>query len=291
MPAGLEAYSLLRGISVVAAHGMAAGGAAAGCAALFAWRPWAGLAVYPVVAFVVGSRMRALGNVLHETAHGTYFRHRTANHTLGRLLAVFDFQSFDVYQREHRAHHVHLGVPGRDVDVDARRALGFGASTPRPFLRHVATSLTLRHLPRYLRPVVYVRGESPGWKAARAAWCLALVIGAWQAPIQMAAFLVLPWLTTYQIFRYWSDALDHAGLVDAPDEFNRTRNHVVGCRPLDLLLFPRNDGYHLAHHLFPSVPARHLPRVHREVLMALPEYAARDHALQWGDAAFAEFAR
>jgi fatty acid desaturase len=32
-----------------------------------------------------------------------------------------------------------------------------------------------------------------------------------------------------------------------------------------LIFFPRNDSYHLVHHLFPQIPARHLHQAHQEL--------------------------
>jgi fatty acid desaturase len=40
---------------------------------------------------------------------------------------------------------------------------------------------------------------------------------------------------------------------------------------LRFFLFPRNDCYHLIHHLFPGVPVNHFDRCHEELLQD-PKY-------------------
>jgi fatty acid desaturase len=91
-----------------------------------------------------------------------------------------------------------------------------------------------------------------------------------------ALYYLLPYATTYQIFRYWSDAADHAGVNQSEDELHRSRNHVFW-GPVNWLLFPRSDQYHLVHHLFPVLPTRHLRRVH-DMLMTEPAYAEMNHS-------------
>jgi fatty acid desaturase len=69
--------------------------------------------------------------------------------------------------------------------------------------------------------------------------------------------------------------VDHAGLIAESDDLYASRNLILP-QPLRALLFPRNDCFHLVHHLFPSVPTRHLPACHRR-LMSDPAYAALSH--------------
>jgi fatty acid desaturase len=114
---------------------------------------------------------------------------------------------------------------------------------------------------------------------ARAGFLIALAgLGAAAGWDVLVLYYVVPYLTTYQIFRFWSDAADHAGLMSGATEFDRARNHTLGWAPLDWLVFPRHDQYHLVHHLFPAVPTRLLATMHAR-LMAAPVYAARDHGL------------
>lgn len=230
--------------------------------------------------WVVGTRLRALGNMLHEASHGMLGRHRVLNNALGHVLATIDFTTLASYRAEHLTHHTHLGDESRDLDFASRRPFGFSNPDLPFFEAHVLRPLRLHHLRVYLRPAVWSRGDHWGTCAARIAFIALLVAVAWfVGPVWFLVFYVVPYCTTYQIMRYWSDALDHAGIMDAPQEYYRARNHLLPWRFLELVVFPRNDAFHLVHHLFPAVPTEHQPAVHTLLLAREPSYAARQHAL------------
>jgi fatty acid desaturase len=128
---------------------------------------------------------------------------------------------------------------------------------------------------------VFCRRDSVALGLARAGFNLSLlalaqfVIG-WDA---FLLFYLVPYLTTYQMFRFFSDAADHGGINSEPDEFDRSRNHIHRWRWVNWLVFPGQDQYHLVHHLFPHVPCSRLGDVHRQLLLASAEYGAREHDL------------
>jgi fatty acid desaturase len=66
--------------------------------------------------------------------------------------------------------------------------------------------------------------------------------------------------------------------VGAKDELEASRN-VLAPAPIRWLFFPRNDCYHLVHHLFPQVPARHLDVAHAE-LSKDPAYNSQPAAVR-----------
>ena len=266
-----------RAIAAIAAHLAAAIVVAAAAERLRAasWVVW--IAMLPAVWLFIGSRFRALGNMMHECCHRTLVRGKRASRGFGHFLSFFDFTDFVDYAMEHLSHHRHLGDPERDRDFAARRALFDRLGPLGP--RYLAFSLTLRHLPLYIRPVVWCRRDGRWLAAARAAFLAALVgLGAVAGWDVLALYYLVPYLTAYQIFRFWSDAADHAGLMTGATEFDRARNHGLGWAPLDWLVFPRHDQYHLVHHLFPAIPTRRLPEMHAR-LLAAPAYAARTHRL------------
>lgn len=234
-------------------------------------------AVLPPTWLVIGSRFRALGNLMHEASHRALVRGRRANLALGHLLSLFDFTDFVDYLEEHYSHHRYIGDPERDRDYAARRALftrleGAGRGL-------VWRPLTLFHLPYYIRPVLWSRRDTWAVAAVRQGFHLTLILCGlaigWRP---MLLYYFIPYLTTYQIFRFWSDAADHAGLMAGATEFDRARNHIFRFAPLNWLVFPRNDQYHLVHHLFPNLTTRGLPHMHR-VLLRSPTYAARAHGV------------
>ncbi len=234
---------------------------------------------YLLAIIFIGTRFRALGNILHECSHHTYMPTKRSNRLVGQLLALVDLTSFEVYCASHKSHHRHLGDECLDLDFKERQALGFAKLSPHPFIDHVVRPLLLLHIPFIFRPIFYSRLDSRAIKLARAIYPLILMMVAWAiGTMHFLLFVVLPYLTTYQMLRYWSDAFDHAGILKEMDTFRRTRNHLLPGNVLGWLFLPRNDGYHLLHHMFPALPSQYFPQVHR-MLLADGWYAAREHRL------------
>jgi fatty acid desaturase len=233
-----------------------------------------------VAVFWIGTRFRALANMMHECAHGILVPVGRHNRMLGHLLGVIDFTAFERYVLEHRTHHVYLGDSEKDLDFAPRARFRFAEPITGHGLRHLLTPLFLLHMPYYLRPVLFDRSDALVTRIGRLGYlaglaCLAHFVIGWPG---IALYFVLPYATTYQMMRYWSDAADHAGVVAASDEFERTRNHALPWGVLNAIIFPRSDAFHLIHHLFPNVPTHHYADVH-QVLLRDPRYAARRHRL------------
>jgi len=249
---------------------------------LHAHSPVASMLLYPVAVFFIGTRMRALGNMLHEASHRTLTRSPKLNESLGTVIAALDFQILRTYRREHMSHHVHLGSPHKDLDFAQRRGFGFAEKTGSPWIRFVIFPLALGHLKAFLRPVLVSRQDSTRDTLLRVATYATLLAFAhfvfgWTA---LLLYYVIPYLTTYQIMRFWSDAFDHGVIIGEEEEFNRSRNHMFMWGWVNALIFPRNDHFHLTHHLFPNVPTCGLPQVHR-LLCRDAAYAARLHDMSW----------
>jgi fatty acid desaturase len=236
-----------------------------------------GLVGLPLAWIVIGSRFRAIGNMMHECTHRTFLPGRRWNRAFGHFLGFFDFTDFAEYADEHATHHADVGGEG-DLDARARRPL-FDALGPLG-RRHLTFGLALRHLPHYVRPVLFRRTDGAALCLARIAFLAGLAALA-HFGIGWSNFLlyyVVPYLTTYQMFRFFSDAADHGGITSEADEFLRSRNHIHRWRWVNWLLFPGHDQYHLVHHLFPAVPCARFGHVHR-LLLEDPSYAAREHDL------------
>ncbi|WP_426749599.1 fatty acid desaturase [Myxococcus sp. Y35] len=275
---GYHAHAVPGALAHLAMHLGLAVGVAAAFEQVLALAPRAGWLLYPVAAFLIATRFRAVGNMLHEACHGMLVRGKRNNRNLGHLLAVLDLTALAPYRRDHFTHHLHLGDAEKDLDFQPRRRFGF-ADPDRPFARdHLLRPLLLIHLPAFIRPVLFHR-EDPAWVTLMR-WAFIAGLLTLGHFVGWAVFLrayAVPYFVAYQVIRYWSDAVDHAGIIASADEFHRSRNHIFAWGLLNRLLFPRNDQYHLTHHLFPAVPTPFQGRVHH-LLLRDAEYAAREHA-------------
>ena len=265
------------GLAVLGVHLGVALGAALVCQAAIAASRLGWLLLVPT-GVLIGSRMRALGNIVHECTHNSFVRSSRWNRVLGELLCVLDFGSFTAYRRIHLSHHRYLGDTVRDLDLAERRELHL----ERPLGRLVTDCLVLAMSPRSYRavfnPTLFTREDHWFLNAARVAWLGVVAFAVQAVGWPVVLYAVLPYLTSYQVLKGWSDAIDHGGLVGARDGFERSRNHILPVGALNWLFLPRNDAYHLVHHLFPRLPTRYYSRVHAAML-GNRVYASRDHVM------------
>lgn len=239
---------------------------------------WLTVLVGLVLMVLIATRLRGLNNIIHECSHFTFSAHRDDNARIGSLCAAVLFKSYWDYRDEHLSHHAHLGDYELDMDLHGIEDLRLhDALTPRVLLRHIMTPLLGRHLPYYLGLNMSAR-DGRGYQAIK----LGLLVGAlaftFAFPMAGLLFLIVPFVLIYSALNYWADCMDHAGLIEAGDDLETSRN-VLAPGPVRWLFFPRNDCYHLVHHLFPTIPARHLQDAHME-LAKDDLYRACDNAVR-----------
>lgn len=244
-----------------------------------------GCLTYILAVFFIGSRYRALSNIIHECTHFAFTYDRAWNNHVGRLLSIPMFYSFDSYREVHLSHHRHTGDYEKDLDFKNLKRFRFhDMMNKQAIIRHFLTSITLQHVPEYIGRTVFKKGEGIFFNTLRAIYVSTLVFVPFIFGLEsvvtwiLIGYVVIPYATALQIISYWGDALDHGGLFHQDDELLQTRNSVVKNPMLRAVLFPRNDCFHLVHHLFPHIPAAELPRCHAE-LLKFEKYAALDHEL------------
>lgn len=229
--------------------------------------------VLALLMLFIGTRLRGLNNIVHECSHFSFAEKRGDNTTIGRICASLVLGSFTDYRSEHMTHHAHVGDYDRDLDLKGIRDFRLEeALSWKSILRHALTPVAGLHLRKYLRPNLSA-ADGPAYLALK----IGLIAGATAAllldPVPALLLVWIPYAWIFTAINYWTDCADHAGLIGAPDDLDSSRNVAIP-RPLQLLLFPRNDCYHLVHHLFPQVPARHLGSCH-DRLLSHPDYRAR----------------
>lgn len=232
----------------------------------------------------IGTRLRGLGNIIHECCHNTFSEHRADNPRIGKLCAVILFSSFKDYQDEHLSHHAHLGDYEHDLDLKSIEDLRLhDALTPRVLWRHLTVPFLGKHLPYYLKLNLSFN-DGATYAAMKACLLLFACVYTIAYPLAGLLFLIVPFVFVYSALNYWADCMDHAGLIEAGDDLETSRN-VLAPAFVRWLFFPRNDCYHLVHHLFPQIPARHLGRAHENLLQdstycSLPNAVKRSALLQ-----------
>lgn len=222
------------------------------------------VALMAITSVFIGTRLRGINNIVHECCHSTFSQNREDNVQVGRVCMSILMRSFRKYRDDHLSHHANNGDYENDADLKAIKQFGLhDPLTIRTILRHFVTPFLGRHLPCYVS--INMSGDDGRFyvwlKLVLLAGIAALLL---VAPLVAIFFVIVPLFYIYPTLNFWADCLDHAGLVGAEDELKASRN-VLAPSVIRLLFFPRNDSYHLVHHLFPQIPARHLHRAHAEL--------------------------
>lgn len=234
------------------------------------WR--VGWPLLPAVLILVGNRQRALGNLLHDGAHRNLSRSEAVNDWIVLLfIAAPTFSTLSVYRRAHYAHHLCLGDANDDPDYlpippgrsSWSRNYRIHLMRRGPWLNSVAGQLLDASTDRRS-------------KLAMGVWWIAFLglLGCWVEP-GFAAMYALVWMaaraTVFHAITVFREMCDHFGLPRA-GVLKSTRD-LVSHGALCMLTHPRNNGYHLTHHLLPAVPYYLLPRAQR-LFAELPIYRA-----------------
>lgn len=226
----------------------------------------------PAVIAWIGNRQRALGNLLHDAAHRNLASSDQLNDALAKIfIAPPLFNSLTVYRESHARHHGWLGDPRADPDyIDVRPAPGKGWW--RPYLAVLVTPGTWT---ASVFGRLHSRKTALSRKAGIVVWWVA-VLGAVTllAGLHVAGVFIGLWMlaraTAFHAITTFREFCDHFGRQPG-GVFNYTRD-VSSCSIWRWVIHPHNNGYHLTHHLMPSVPYHRLPEAQGR-LLELPGFA------------------
>jgi fatty acid desaturase len=215
---------------------------------------WLSHLLVPLAVLVIANRQRALGNILHDAGHRNLCRNRFRNDLAARILvAPLLFASLTSYREAHFKHHLHwLASYARHL---CSWPAWLGSAGGHLIARQVRTASKFYIL---------------AWWVTAVGTLLVLA-----GPHFTVAFVLL-WLlaraTVFHLITTFREMCDHYGL--RPEGvFSFTRD--MACHGLwRTLIHPRNNGYHLTHHLLPAVPYYHLPDAH-QMLLQIPAFQDR----------------
>jgi fatty acid desaturase len=242
--------------------------------------------IYLGMLLFLGTRFRAFGNIVHECAHDSFVKGRKWNDFFGNLLAIFLMYSFQNYKRDHITHHLYTGDYDKDLEFSNTKEYGFHKTlNRRQIVFHLKRLITFEHVLHYTGRCIYTKSEPIIWRVTRALYLGVLfcscVLSGWTGEVTalIAGYLVVAYFTTYPAIGYITDILDHGGLIGAGAVLEKTRNYTVKNKIVNLVFFPRNDTYHLTHHLLPTIPIKFSHKCHEILLKESAEYRSMPHDL------------
>lgn len=247
-----------------------------GIAAAITLAAWTDAWPVTVLAVVfIGARQHALTVIAHDASHFRLLPDRAWNDWIGNLFLAWPmFISVQGFRHFHGPHHRFLNEEG-----DGNRELWHTHDTdgallpewqyPKPPLG-LATKLLRRAagftgLYWMLRGLVggFLFGVGPLAQVTRVVlWvCVFTLLTVFEGWSGFFVFWVLPYCTWHVLIQYARLVCEHSFVPSADPRFTMTRTTIPGLLGRVFVL-PRNIGYHLEHHWYPSVPFYRLPALH-----------------------------
>jgi fatty acid desaturase len=253
---------------------------------------WAGIAVaialcsyfwHPVLYLIaivfIGARQHALLIIGHDASHYRYLPKRWQNELFANLFLMWPtFASVEGFRKFHGPHHQYTNLPD-----DGNRHIwqthdAAGELAPDWQFPKTRTGLALVLLRRalFLTGMVWiVRGlvgsfliPSPHWMvAARIPFygSIAAALTVFDAWYAFLLYWIVPYCTWHIAAQYTRLICEHSAVESDEEEYAITRS-TVPTRLESIFILPRNVGYHLEHHWYPSVPWYRLPELHQALM-------------------------
>lgn len=224
--------------------------------------------------------------IQHDCGHGSFFRTRAANKTLGMICSLVTCTPYEAWRRQHASHHSRWNdLDRRDLGVDIYST----CLTTTEYQRLSPRKRRLYRLSRHpvvtqllLPPLIFLAlyrlpfDMPKSWRVERRAvyWtnaCLLGVIVALGSAVGYRAVIMvqLPIMVLASVIGVWLFSVQHR-FAGTRWERHETWNFVAAslegssmlqlARPLQW--FTGNIGFHHVHHLDPRIPNYRLARCH-----------------------------
>ena len=249
------------------------------------WHP----ALYPIAVIFIGARQHALLILGHDASHYRYLPTRRQNDLFANLFLMWPtFASVEGFRKFHGTHHQYTNLPndGNRHIWQTHDAAGELAPDWKFPKTKAGLALVLLRRALFLTGVFWiVRGlvgsfliPSPNWMvAAKIAFygSVAAVLtyfGAWYA---FLLYWIVPYCTWHIAAQYMRLICEHSAVESDEEEYAITRSTVPTWLE-SIFILPRNVGYHIEHHWYPSVPWYRLPELHQALM---EREGFREHAV------------
>ncbi len=233
---------------------------------------------YLVAVIVVGSRQHALGIIGHDASHFRLLPQRWLNELVGNVLLMWPLLlSLGGYRAFHLPHHQHL-----NETADGNRILWQTHSPEGEIEPDWAYPKDRRDFAAKIVRYTFLPVETPS--GVNMVWAMFQATSLSDRAKQLAflfggavAFTVFGWWLEFLLFwlvpmttwsktcNYLRTVAEHSAVRSDDPAFAETRTTIAKWWEAALFL-PHNIGYHIEHHLYPSVPFYNLPALHRELM-------------------------
>ena len=212
------------------------------------------------------------------------FLNEKKNRQIGTFISILELSSFKKYQKSHLSHHRYLGNAKKDTDYKTH--LKLISKFKNTTISHHYSLLFLCIILNPLHWIFYFLNSFSFFDDNKKVLFFKIIylffslfLSIFISSHNYFYFVVVPFFTTYQLMKIASDFLDHHNSCLLEKYKTKTRNHIFKHKILNLIFFPRNDCYHLVHHLYPLVPTTELKRFHCYLLTHDKEYFNRNHKI------------
>jgi fatty acid desaturase len=262
-----------RSLAATAEEWLAIAAAIAVCT--YFWHP----VLYLIAVMVIGSRQHSLLILGHDASHYRYLPTRWQNDLFGNLFLMWpNFASIEAFRKFHGTHHQYTNLP-----ADGNRHIwqthdAYGELAPDWVYPKTRLGLAMVLLRRalFLTGIFWiVRGlvgmfiiRAPRWMlAAQLAFYVSIagaltVFEAWSA---LLWYWLIPYCTWHIAAQYARLICEHSAVESDEEEYAITRTTIPTWLE-SIFILPRNVGYHLEHHWYPSVPWYRLPELHQQLM-------------------------
>lgn len=250
------------------------------------------LASYLLANLIIGARIRGLRLLLHSASHSSLAKNKHWNYLLGTLFSGWlTLESLSGYNHTHNSlsegHHLNLGTEG---DEDHKSVVSQGLYDPSKGGKQVIIHLLTLPLQttKYLRFMVKNRilnaNESKQERCLRITFYLLSISILWYCGWGhiLLLYWIIPLLTTATYIGLFIQIAEHYPLIEkatTPNQIYVSRNRDFN-PVLNVLFNTHNEGYHLVHHLFPTLPFWKVKEAHH-ILMCDEVYASVNQDLSF----------